>query len=206
MKFKDLSEQRFGKLTAKKYIGFSKWECCCDCGNISIVNSYKLCSNHTKSCGCLRKESKNIKHGHSKNGKRTSEMNSWRAMIQRCTNEDNEDYYNYGGRGIKVCDRWLNSFENFISDMGLKPNNTYSIDRIDVNDDYKPTNCKWSSCKEQSFSRRNTIKLTYNNMTLNLLEWSNITGISCSVLRQRIYNGWDVERIVTEPVRKKNEN
>jgi hypothetical protein len=134
------------------------FECLCDCGNIKKVSLSDLRSNNTKSCGCLNLENlknSSIKHSHWINGNPTSEYNSYQALKQRCYNKNRKNYFNYGGRGIKVCDRWLNSFINFLEDMGPKPNNKYSIDRIDVNGNYEPSNCRWSTQKEQQNNKRN---------------------------------------------------
>jgi hypothetical protein len=144
-----------------------------------------------------------MKHGHCVGHKRSSEMGSWRAMIQRCTNSNHKDWHSYGGRGITVCDRWLHSFEFFLQDMGLKPDTTYSIDRIDVNGNYEPYNCRWASTEEQSMSRRDTRKLTFNNKTLNLKQWSKIVQIPYNILRQRYDLKWTPEKILTtQPIKK----
>lgn len=125
----------------------------CKCGTIKSVDYYSLKNGLTKSCGCDRKS--NIKHSLSK----SKEYNSWNNMKIRCYNPKHKQYKNYGGRGIKVCDKWLNSFQNFINDMGLKPSPEYSIDRIDNNKGYEPSNCKWSNPKEQAKNRRNGDKI-----------------------------------------------
>ncbi len=163
-KYKSITNQKFGRLTAIKWhssnkFGLSKWECICDCGNNRVVLAGDLISGHTKSCGCFRREEtkklglKSQKHGHAKNGKITTEYLSWVAMKQRCLNPNVPFYDNYGGRGITICKRWL-KFENFIEDMGLKPNSTYSLDRIDVNGNYTLENCRWTSARNQLLNRR----------------------------------------------------
>jgi hypothetical protein len=129
-----------------------KFKCLCDCGNNVTTQLVSLRSNRTKSCGCLQKEvavSSNTTHGM----KEIPSYNSWRGMKNRCNNPNSEDYKHYGGRGIIVCDRWLNSFENFLEDMGSRPYG-YSIDRIDVNGNYELSNCKWATSKEQLKNRR----------------------------------------------------
>lgn len=152
----DLTGQIFGRLTVIKEVdrnkyGQSMWECLCDCKNTTIVQGGSLHSGNTQSCGCLRKEKIKeslIKHGMCK----TSTYNAWVGILQRCNNPRNQDYHNYGGRGIAVCDRWL-KFENFISDMGLKPTGL-TIDRINNNLGYFKENCRYASSIEQNRNRR----------------------------------------------------
>jgi len=149
--------------------------CRCSCSNKTefYVRKDSLLNGHTKSCGCLNKEKIAVygklknKHGESYGKNRTLEYNCWQVMIQRCTNEKNPNYSRYGGRGITVCDRWLKSFENFISDMGRKPKKEYSIERVDVNGNYCPENCIWIPMSDQHKNRRNRfdLKITNNNAT-----------------------------------------
>lgn len=126
--------------------------CLCECGNQSIENYYSVKYRHTKSCGCLRLEFMKT-HGLW----RTSEYRTWDGMKQRCLNPNSKGYENYGGRGIKVCDRWL-IFENFIADMGNKPTKFHSIDRIDNYGDYEPSNCRWATLTVQNSNKRPTGK------------------------------------------------
>ena len=131
-----------------------KFKCVCDCGNEKYVILDKLKSSYTSSCGCNRKKNSTSYidiHGLSK----SITYKSWESMKARCYNPNNKNYKDYGGRGIKVCDRWKNSFINFYSDMGERPEGT-SIDRINVNGDYEPSNCRWATKKEQAINRRTT--------------------------------------------------
>ena len=159
----DWTGKKFGKLTPiKRMTEFQKatrYECVCDCGNVTMVRSHNLTSGHTKSCGCIGSQNSALtgfnssyRHGQS----RTKEYKAWISMKSRCYDANYENFASYGGRGIKVCERWLNSFENFLADMGLKPNENYSLDRIEVNENYEPLNCRWATEKEQSFNKRNT--------------------------------------------------
>jgi hypothetical protein len=152
----------FGNVGSLKVIRLSgsgrhglSWVCLCSCGKEVVARSDNLISGRQVSCGCYNDRRKRlaIKHGHSRNGQRSSEYISWHMMLQRCNNPNTPCYEDYGGRGIKVCERWR-KFENFLEDMGKKPDPKMTIDRVDVNGNYEPTNCCWATRKQQRANQR----------------------------------------------------
>lgn len=137
-------------------------KCKCDCGKEVIILKSHFVSSNTVSCGCSKKEnaknlgSSNLKHGEAINV--SLEYNSWTAMKNRCYNKNFKFYKYYGGRGIEVCQTWIESFEDFVKDMGRRPSKNFSLDRIDVNGNYEPSNCRWADKKNQANNRRNNKK------------------------------------------------
>lgn len=206
MKPMDLTGERFGRLSvvgrcetrSGKHI---LWECFCECGSSCTVITASLRSGNTKSCGCWQADSKiGRRSTHNKSHTRTWE--SWSSMKKRCLNPNDVNYHRYGGRGIGICERWLESFENFIEDMGDRPKGM-SIERIDNDGNYELGNCKWAAGKEQARNRRTTRLLNFRGETRCLTEWGEITGLNPRSIRNRLDAlGWDVERALTTPARK----
>lgn len=155
----DLEGGKFGRLTVLNFDSIknknSYWLCACECGNQKVVAGGSLKNGISKSCGCLQRENTskaNFKHGHT--SKNSPEYRSWRSMITRCEDPNNNRFEKYGGRGIKVCERWRHSFENFLEDMGKRPGLSHSLDRIDVNGNYEPSNCRWADYSQQNINKR----------------------------------------------------
>lgn len=180
----------------KRKNGHIYWNCVCDCGVRKPVAALHLKSGKSANCGCLksiRLMARAMTHGHS--GTRTHRI--WLNMRQRCRNPNLPDFKHYGGRGITVCERW-EVFENFLADMGECPP-AMSIDRIDVNGNYEPKNCKWATQKEQVNNQRKSVRLTLHGRTQTLAQWADEMGLDASCIRWRLEQGWSHERALTEP-------
>lgn len=151
---KDITGLEFGRLTVLGYTGKSvnskaEWLCKCECGNKVVVMSASMLNGRTVSCGCYNTEKRRTHNMY-----KSSEYNSYHSMLQRCRNPNAPGYKYYGGRGIEVCDDWVDSFESFMSDMGLKPTPKHTIERVDNDAGYSAANCKWATMAEQSINKR----------------------------------------------------
>lgn len=171
----------------------------CVCGTRYVLSVAAAKMNYIISCGCLRDEKARITQTtHGRSG--TPEYYSWSSMKARCLKPNHENYHNYGGRGITICDRWLNSFDNFLADIGTRPTNKHTLDRIDVNGNYEPSNCRWATAKEQAQNRRTSIFLPLNGVVKTVEGWSKQTGLSKSTIYRRIQIGWDAKKTLYTPL------
>lgn len=198
MKRIDLTGKRFGRLLViapdekRDCNGNWFWLCKCDCGNTAVVHGHKL-GRKTNSCGCLRRENTRAmktKHGamagvHNGSAKPGKLYQLWKGMKQRCLNPKCPCYHRYGGRGITICERWLD-FAAFRDDMipTYKPGLT--LDRINNDGPYEPANCRWATQLQQSRNKRTNMRITHNGRTMTLSEWAAETGIGWGTIRQRI--------------------
>jgi len=203
MKTLDLTNKRFGLLVAIKSTRSEKgqriWTCQCDCGNTKDVVAYSLARGASKSCGCISRQrmiDRNFKHGKSK----TRIHRIWSAMKQRCHDKNKSNYQYYGGRGIKICKEWMvfQNFHNWAIANGY--NDNLSIDRIDSNGNYEPDNCRWATKKQQANNIRTNHFIEYNNKKQTIAAWSKETGIAKSVIRYRLLQGYDLDKVFIKKV------
>lgn len=199
-KKQNLVGRRFGKLTVLRELDRTRnlkyrWVCRCDCGRETIAIGGDLCSGRHFTCGCIKGVNLR-KHAATINGKWTREYRAWHAMKQRCFNKNDSNFKHYGGRGIKVCKRWRQSFLAFLKDMGTCPDGM-TLGRKDNNGPYSPDNCRWETLIEQQRNKRTNRLICINGTTRSMVEWSEITGINYDCLKARLYNGWSNERLLS---------
>lgn len=188
----DLTGHKYGRLRVLSFAGRDgsnklRWLCRCDCGNETSVRGNSLRTGNTQSCGCYELEQikkANFKHGHSQ---RSKTYNSWVSMKDRCYRETHKDYLLYGGRGITVCKRWRNSFLNFLEDMGIRPDGM-TLDRIDSNGNYEPSNCRWSPPEIQNRNTSKNVNITHNRKTQCLKDWADELGLNYCTVVNRIHS------------------
>lgn len=192
----DLKGMQFGLLTvlepAEKTNVKTKWLCVCECGTVKSVQTGDLRSGRTKTCGCEKTKRiglLKLKHGHARAGNFSPEYTCWAHIITRCENKKAHAFELYGGRGIKVCQRWRDSFENFFADMGKRPSKGHSVDRIDCNGDYTPENCRWATQHEQTRNTRRNVMVTIDGVTKCQIDWAKELGIVDSTMRRRVARG-----------------
>lgn len=167
------------------------WDCICECGKSTTVRGDHLKEGRVQSCGCIKDEQRTT-HGMS----RSSEYQCWINMKDRCINPGNREYKNYGARGITVCDAWLESFESFIADMGIKPDMSLTIERTNNDLGYSKDNCCWDTRDNQVRNRRNSLIFTHDGKTLCLKDWCRSLGVSYHNARYRLGRGKTFEQAV----------
>ena len=208
-KILDLTGKKFGRLTPIKRVllegkNTKVWLCKCDCGNTTYLRTSSLTGHNTKSCGCLR--GNYVRHGMS--GTRINKI--YRNMKSRCYNPNASKYYLYGGKGIKICDEWLDKESGFINFYNWSIKNGYrdnlTIDRIDSDKNYEPSNCRWVTYKEQNSHLKNNPfyckAIEYNGESHSLSEWAKIKNISYNALLCRYERKWDIKRMLETPTGK----
>jgi len=208
MKYKDITGFKFGRLTVVEIASTRKnakkidWVCECDCGNKTIATGTELRIGNVRSCGCLSSDlsrERATKHG----ACATKEYHAYRSMKDRCYRVSHEYYSKYGAKGVSVCSEWLESFDNFLNDMGKAPSKEHSLDRIDNDGNYEPSNCRWATKQEQSVNRSNTVWIEFNGEMKHLAEWSRVLGVSSITLQNRIKK-YGVDKAMTMKPTKKD--
>lgn len=216
-RFHDLTGRTFERLTVLEYAGkrvrasgvaMHYWKCACSCGENMFATSSNLTRNHTRSCGCLLIETSSrigMEHSQRTHGMtNTPEHKAWSAMHSRCSNPSSNSWLNYGGRGIKVCERWTGrtGFANFYSDIGPRPSPKHSIDRINNDGNYEPGNVRWATKREQDENRRGLRKIPYKGEMLCCAEVSRRLGFQHNLVNRRLSKGWSELRAVSEAFHK----
>lgn len=196
----DLSGHRFGRLVvtaeAARTGASSKWSCVCDCGGVVDVITPSLRNGNTSSCGCIKREMLAARNADAAphKVKKNPLYKTWSSMKARCLNPADVEYSNYGGRGIRFCDRW-SDFLNFIEDMGERPAGT-TLDRRDVDGDYCKDNCRWATPLEQARNKRTNRVMTHLGESLCISEWAERTGINKTTLLDRVNAGWSPQEVL----------
>lgn len=204
-KIENLSGKKYGLLSvieraANDAWANTQWLCKCECGKTTIVRADSLKNGKTKSCGCIL--SKTTKKRFTIHGMYASRIyNCWKAMKHRCYLKSNAKYALYGARGIIVCEEWKNNFKAFYDwaiTNGYSDNLT--LDRIDSNGNYEPSNCRWATSIEQNNNTKRNHFVTYNNQTRTIAEWARLLNMNYSTLMARLCKGWSIEKAITTPI------
>lgn len=202
---------RFGRLLAvsicphRNRHGHVLVDCVCDCGLARIFTKQSLLSGRVKSCGCFRKEvsaNRFRTHGHTSHGSASLTYSTWVGMNERCHYEKNISFRYYGALGIQVCNEWRGpgGFQRFLSDVGLRPSRSHSLDRIDSNGNYEPGNVRWATNKEQGRNKKSNRIIEFNGEKMILSDWASRLGIGQGTLSHRLNSGWSIERAITTPL------
>lgn len=198
--------QKFGRLTvierAPNKSEKPRWKCACECGGSTISFASSLRRGRARSCGCLKIEMFVARKGELHYQSRTPEYSAWSHMVQRCTNPSSKSYKHYGARGITVCERWRTSFVDFLADMGKRPTNEHSLDRIDNDQGYEPGNCRWATIHTQNTNKRQTSKmLTAFGVTKSIPDWGRERNLLTVTIRYRLAHGYTPEEAVASQSR-----
>lgn len=200
--------KRYGKLTVVSYYGKVNdgWqnhkllECVCDCGRTKVTRQSNLRAGRTRSCGCICGPARKHPEGESK----TPEIMAWRAMIQRCTNQKHPYYAHYGGRGISVCDEWMNSYKRFLDDMGRRPDKTFSLERRNNSLGYCKENCFWATSIQQNNNTRQNRFYSIDGVTMTVAQWARKFFVPDGLVRSRLTGGWTISQSLGISSRKDN--
>ena len=200
-KFQNLAGERFGRaIVLKRVENKSKrvaYLCKCDCGNEFVTTALNLKKGDTKSCGCIKSEmlaSRLTRHGKSK----TRLYKIWKGMKNRCLNKNEPSHKNYGGRGISVCKEWTNDYLNFEKWANANGyNDNLTLDRIDVNGNYEPSNCRWATILEQQNNTRKSHYLEYNGKKKTIAEWAKDLNVKYNTIWTRLKHGWPIEKVLS---------
>lgn len=199
--FKDIEGQTFGRITVLRVAERRRkaiyWHCRCVCGTEFVLRGSCLIRGQTTMCSPCGKKS-SVTHG----SRYTVTYRTFSKMRERCNNPNAINFADYGGRGVKVCERW-NNFENFLADMGERPSPKHSLDRIDVNGDYEPDNCRWATKYVQANNTRSNRFVTWKGETKTVSEWARELNMQSQTLARRLNAGWSVEDAFTQPLRKR---
>lgn len=197
----DLAGMVFSRLTVVAFAGRNKegrimWRCRCECGTDNVIAAGKHLKNGgAQSCGCIQRENiGRVRRTHGQS--RTVEHKIWEGIKSRCGNENCTDARNYIARGITICDRWRNSFESFLADMGKRPSPQHTVERIDNSSGYGPGNCKWATRAEQSRNTRRTRLVTHNGTTLCIRDWATTLGIPYGTLYHYLTHGKTLQEVM----------
>jgi hypothetical protein len=197
----DLTGAKFNYLTIIKRVdnlnGNIMWLCRCDCGTEKIIRGSHITNHKTLSCGCYKDKNTSIRNTtHGKSNTRI--YKSWAHMVARCNNPNDNAYKHYGGRGITVCDEWT-TFEGFYKDMGSSYRDGLTIDRINNNGNYEPSNCKWSTYEEQGNNKRNNHIIEYNGISKSIAQWEKELGYPKDLISAILRRKWSVDRAISTP-------
>ena len=200
---------KVGRLTVREEVAGTgkrrQWLCDCECGGTTVLPRFAIKgAKPTRSCGCLHLEwartgNQNRRHGGCANNRSTKLYMSWNSMVGRCSNPTHGNYAAYGGRGIRVCERWL-AFENFREDMGDRPDALHSLERIDVHGNYELANCRWATATDQANNRRSNHFITAYGRRQTRAQWAREFGVTPATIKSRLDREWSPEDAVSLPI------